>query len=219
MRHEDFSSFKQKTLDSFVISKSRRIDSVTVTASSSSISSVGSGEHGQIPLQISNTLQSSVIPVSVESDHPTTPPPPILFPENDIGIHIGTIHAIDDRINYELLERPRKLPIGCQMPYSVHLKRGKDEKRYLNDSHLQSFHWLVYSAAQKGLFCKYCPLFVTGASGGSNRQVPLQKLVTKPVTKFAKLLGKDAYRTVHDTSQYHHVAKMQPTSAKQPKSS
>jgi len=42
----------QKTLDSFVISKSRRIDSVTVTASSSSISSAGSGEYGQIP----NTL-------------------------------------------------------------------------------------------------------------------------------------------------------------------
>ena len=79
----------QKTLDSFVISKSRRMDSVTVTASSSSISSVGSGEHGQIP----NTLQYSVNPVSVQSDHPATPPPPTLFPENDIGIHIGTIYG------------------------------------------------------------------------------------------------------------------------------
>ena len=59
---------------------------------------------------------------------------------------------------------------------------------------------------QKGLFCKYCPLFVTGASGGSNRQVPLLKLVIKPVTKFAKLLGKDEDLTVHDTSQYHHDA-------------
>ncbi|KAK2727482.1 hypothetical protein QYM36_008094 [Artemia franciscana] len=76
------------------------------------------------------------------------------------------------------------------MPYSVHLKRGKDEKRHLNDSHLQSFHWLVYSAAQRGLFCKYCSLF----------------LVTKPITKFAKLLGKDGDLTVHDTSQYHHDA-------------
>ena len=65
-----------------------------------------------------------------------------------------------------------RLDEKCRIP--VHLKRGKDEKRYLNDSHLQSFHWLVYSAAQKGLFCKYCPLFVTGASGGLKRQVPLK---------------------------------------------
>ena len=70
----------QKTL---VIYKSRRMDSVTVNASTSSISSVGSGEHGQTP----NTLQSSVNPVSVQSDYPTTPLPPTLFPENDIGIH------------------------------------------------------------------------------------------------------------------------------------
>ncbi|KAK2715396.1 hypothetical protein QYM36_010119 [Artemia franciscana] len=32
------------------------------------------------------------------------------------------------------------------------------------------------------------------------------KLVTKPVTKFAKLLGKDGDLTVTDTSQYHHDA-------------
>jgi hypothetical protein len=71
--------------------------------------------------------------------HPT----PTLFLENYIGICIGALHAIDNSIKGEVLERPWKLPIGYQMLHSAHLKQGKDEKRYLNNSHLQSFHWLV----------------------------------------------------------------------------
>jgi len=42
--------------------------------------------------------------------------------------------------------------------------------------------------------------------GGSHKHVPLQKLVTKPLTVFAKLLGKDGELTTHEKQQYHRDA-------------
>ena len=37
------------------------------------------------------------------------------------------------------------------MPHSVHMKKNKQEKRYLNHSHLEQYEWLVYSDSKKGL--------------------------------------------------------------------
>jgi len=107
------------------------------------------------------------------------------------------------------------------MPNAVFcsFKAGERRKKVLERFSFAEFPLACIFYCPERSFLQILPFFVTEASGGSNRQVTLQKLVTKPVTKFAKLLGKDAYRTVHDTSQYRHVAKMQPTSAKQPKSS
>ena len=45
------------------------------------------------------------------------------------------------------------------MPHSVHMKKNNREKRYLNDSHLEKYEWLVYSGSKKGLYFKYCTLF------------------------------------------------------------
>ncbi|XP_037505376.1 52 kDa repressor of the inhibitor of the protein kinase-like [Rhipicephalus sanguineus] len=42
--------------------------------------------------------------------------------------------------------------------------------------------------------------------GGYQKNVPLQKLVTKPLTSFAKLLGKDGDLPVHEASKYHKEA-------------
>ncbi|XP_063794593.1 52 kDa repressor of the inhibitor of the protein kinase-like [Pseudophryne corroboree] len=39
--------------------------------------------------------------------------------------------------------------------------------------------------------------------GGSHKHVPLQKLVKKPLTVFAKLLGKDGDLCTHEKQQYH----------------
>ena len=59
---------------------------------------------------------------------------------------------------------------------------------------------------QKRSFCKYCPLFVTGAVGGIQKNVPLQQLVTKPLTTYAKLLGKTGDFSTHNGNRYHAEA-------------
>jgi len=73
----------------------------------------------------------------------------------------------------------------------------------VSQSHLNQYLWLVLSPSQNGLFCKYCPLFVSGACGGMNKSEPLQQMVTKPLLAFSKLLGKDGYLEKHRTNQYH----------------
>lgn len=123
--------------------------------------------------------------------------------KNDVGYYIDSISCIDDKTKCELIENPWRPSLGHKLPYSTHNKQGKTEKRYLNQSHLDSFSWLVYSDAKKGLFCKYCTLFVTAAMGGSHKHVPLQKLVKQPLTVFAKLLGKDGDLSTHEKQQYH----------------
>lgn len=42
--------------------------------------------------------------------------------------------------------------------------------------------------------------------GGYQKNVNLQKLVTEPLTSFAKLLGKDGDLSVHEASKYHNEA-------------
>ncbi|XP_075063917.1 52 kDa repressor of the inhibitor of the protein kinase-like [Mixophyes fleayi] len=123
--------------------------------------------------------------------------------KNDIGNYIESISTIDDHLKCELLERPWKPSLGFKLPFSTHNKKGKQEKRFLNQSHLDSFPWLIYSDAKKGVFCKYCALFFTATMGGSHKHVTLQKLVKKPLTVFAKLLGKDGDLCTHEKRQYH----------------
>ncbi|CAN7940504.1 unnamed protein product, partial [Ixodes pacificus] len=72
-------------------------------------------------------------------------------------------------------------------------------------SHLKKFKWLVLSDNQRGLYCKYCSLFTAGCLGGYQRNVPLQRLVTKSLVSFTKLLGKDSEHTVHE-NKYHKEA-------------
>ena len=45
--------------------------------------------------------------------------------------------------------KPWRPPRGYILPFSTHRKKGKDEKRYLNQTHLDKFPWLVYSEAKK----------------------------------------------------------------------
>ncbi|KAH7981192.1 hypothetical protein HPB49_022278 [Dermacentor silvarum] len=55
------------------------------------------------------------------------------------------------------------------------------------------------------MYCKYCALFITGTHGGDQKKVPIQKLVTKPLMSFPKLLGKDGL-PVHEANKYHEEA-------------
>lgn len=86
-------------------------------------------------------------------------------------------------------------------PYSVHNKIGKDKKRFLNKAHFEKFNWLVYSKKSDGVFCKFCILFAN--KGGKDKNIDLKSLVTVPLTKFAKILGKDGIFSKHNQHIYH----------------
>lgn len=113
---------------------------------------------------------------------------------------------VDDFSKRRLLESHWQPPENYSFPHSVHNKGGKEEKRYLSHSHLLKFNWLVLSDSQRGLYCKYCALFTTGSVGGYQKNVRLQKLVTRPLTKFARLLGKDGDLPLHEATRYHKEA-------------
>jgi len=49
-------------------------------------------------------------------------------------------------------------------------------------------------------------LLIIGGVGGSHKHVPLHKLVTKPLTVFAKLHGDDGELTTREKQQYHRDA-------------
>lgn len=87
------------------------------------------------------------------------------------------------------------------LPFSVHMKKGKEEKRYLNKSYFEKYKWLTFSKTMSGLYCKFCVLF--GDKGGRYKTVTLSKFVSKPLQKYSKLLGKDGDLEVHSKHIYH----------------
>ncbi|KAK6991092.1 52 kDa repressor of the inhibitor of the protein kinase [Biomphalaria glabrata] len=113
--------------------------------------------------------------------------------------------AVDDNKKYILLSNPWKPDRDYQLPFSAHNKNNKTEKRYLSQSHLEKFqNWLTFSHVEQGLYCKFCALM--SDCGGISHQTPLQKLVKKPLTTFAKLLGKDGDLVTHEQHNYHKEA-------------
>lgn len=104
------------------------------------------------------------------------------------------------------MESPWQPPENYQFPFSVHKKGGTYERRFVRRDHLLKYPWLVISPIEKGLYCKYCTLFVTGHVGGYTKSVTLQKLVTKPLQSFSKLLGQDGALDVHNNNLYHRQA-------------
>lgn len=118
----------------------------------------------------------------------------------DIGLYVGK--QSDKFTKFNLITNHWKPPKDYEFPYSTHIKCGKEVKRYLGQNHLDSRHWLELSKARNGLYCKYCVLFAQEYSG-HNKGVFLKSFVTKPVTSFAKLLGKDGLLQTHETNIYH----------------
>lgn len=122
----------------------------------------------------------------------------------DIGNFVGI--SVDDLTLMKLLQNPWVPPPGYKFPYSTHNKKGKEEKRYAGQQHLNQFQWLVFSKAKRGFYCKFCPFFVNGTIGGHNNTILLKKLVTEPLTSFAKLLGNDGALIKHAKNDYHKEA-------------
>jgi len=109
-----------------------------------------------------------------------------------------------DYIKAKLLEMNNIPPNEFVYPFSIHLKKGKEEKRYLKKSHFENCSWLLYSPSKDGLFCKYCVLFAV--KGGRDKNVTLNKFVNSPLTKFAKIMSVDGDFSVHSNNLYHKSA-------------
>ena len=147
----------------------------------------------------------------VENSDGTTPLAPAVHtlrnPAADFGLQydIGNFVGArpDDHTVVGLLECHWMPPQGYSFPFSEHNKGQTVERRYVRSDHLLKYPWLVVSDAKAGLFCKFCPLFATGHIGGKHKTVALQALVTEPLKKFAKLLGKDGALETHSKARYH----------------
>lgn len=109
--------------------------------------------------------------------------------------------SITDHDRAVLIKSSNIPDIDFVYPFSIHSKKGKEEKRYLSKIYFEKYKWLTYSKKMSGLFCKYCVLF--SDKGGRYKTIQLLKFVSKPLQKYAKLLGKDGDLEVHSRNHYH----------------
>lgn len=130
-----------------------------------------------------------------------------LVDSTDIGNFIN--ETADDFTKSLIVKRSNIPASNFIFPFSTHIKKGKAEKRYLRVNHFEKYSWLEYSNIKHGLFCKTCVLFLTSSLGGMHKTQPLKTLVTEPLKKYAKLLGKDGALDVHNNTIYHKNAALQ----------
>lgn len=124
----------------------------------------------------------------------------------DIGCFIAEINKIDVFTKYQLLTNHWVPDRNYSFPFSLHIKRGREEKRRVNHGHLNNYEWLVFSKEKGGLFCKYCAIFLTNQLVGGQKNMVIRKLVSEPLNKFAKLSGKDGDLNNHQMTNYHSQA-------------
>lgn len=122
---------------------------------------------------------------------------------HDIGLYLSKISSIDSSTRYQLLKNHWVPEKYFEFPFSVHKKRGREERRRANHGHLEKYEWLVLSKHKMGLLCKYCAIFSSEALVGKQHTVIPQKMVKVPLTTFAKLTGQDGDLTVHEKTNYH----------------
>lgn len=66
---------------------------------------------------------------------------------------------------------------------------------------------MVGSARKKGLFCRYCVLFVGSTVVCSGNNIELKKLVTVPLTSFSKIAeANNREFSLHRSHSYHQRA-------------
>ncbi|CAI6355649.1 unnamed protein product [Macrosiphum euphorbiae] len=153
------------------------------------------------------THLNEVVPSEVEDNSLSLPAENVSSTSNenmdlstDFGDYLdGT--GLSDYNKVRLLELSNIPGNDFIYPHSVHNKKGKNEKRFLNKTHFEKFNWLVYSKKAGGVFCKYCILFAV--KGGKDKNIALKTLVTVPLTKYAKILGKDGDLSKHNQHLYH----------------
>ncbi|CAG9772297.1 unnamed protein product [Ceutorhynchus assimilis] len=123
----------------------------------------------------------------------------------DIGkiIDLGPSQILNlpDEEKYLYLKETWSPPRNYKLPCSEQQEGQRLERRHLNLGHINSFPWLAFSHMHQGLFCKYCVIFCS-----VKEKFSLKGLVTIPVTKFAKLTGKDGILQSHNDNKYHKNA-------------
>lgn len=124
----------------------------------------------------------------------------------DVGLYSSGNVQIDDHLRLNVIQNSSVPTSNFEYPFSVHFKKGKEGKRFLRENHFKSYPWLAYSTSKEGLFCKICVLFKESNQGGKHKTENLKTLVTTPLKKFSKLLGKDGFLEVHQNNLYHKYA-------------
>ena len=76
---------------------------------------------------------------------------------------------------------------GFVYPSETRMSKGKEEARSLDVSHLKRYHWLVFSKAKKGLYCKTCLMFMTRSEIQKKTKKEKSYLLNIPLDKYADL--------------------------------
>lgn len=121
----------------------------------------------------------------------------------DVGAFLAKMDTIPDITKYNLLKNHWVPEPQYEFPFSIHTKRGREERRRPTNAHFKKFEWLVFSEEKKGLFCRYCAVFSYEQLVGASQSSIPQKLVRFPLTNFAKLMGKEGDLIRHENAKYH----------------
>jgi len=90
--------------------------------------------------------------------------------------------------------------------YRFPFTQTSNRRYYLNHSHISGRNSCFYfSPRLNGLLCLPCVLFAPDKVGRGQSQ-PTGRLVTRALTDFSKLTGKDSYLTMHLQREYHEDA-------------
>ena len=99
------------------------------------------------------------------------------------------------------------LKVGAD--YAFPFAENSKRRNYVNNSHISGTNSCFYlSPSLNGLLCLPCVLFAPDKVGRGQSQ-PTGRLVTKALSNFSKLTGKDSYLTTHLQRDYHEDAVIQ----------
>ena len=84
----------------------------------------------------------------------------------------------------------------------MHTKSGVQRRRSLNSGHMQCYPWIAVSRSgdKAGAWCAVCVLFAVSDVHNGQR---MGKLVTRPLTDFSDLAGKNGALYIHERSGCH----------------
>ena len=123
----------------------------------------------------------------------------------DAGLYLtggALADKLDDEIRYKILTQRWLPPADYNMPFSVRVSKGKEERRFLRREHLERCPFIGFSPSRQGIYCLPCSLFGPASSTAGRSSQHLGKLVTEPLTQFHRLFGVDGYLTTHESWNY-----------------
>lgn len=129
------------------------------------------------------------------------PEPDKSCPINDIGLYVGK--SVDDALKFKLLTDSWIPDNTFCWPHTTRVNKGKLEKRFLRQEHLQKFPFLSYSMHLNGLLCRLCVLFSSN-TGKSHQNAGM--LVTSALDKFDDINSTHGPVVKHQNCDYHKMS-------------